>query len=579
MARNLLVVESPAKARTIKKYLGPDYEVLASYGHVRDLIPKDGAVEPENGFAMHYEPIARNAKHVNALSRAMKKATALYLATDPDREGEAISWHVAELLRGANVLDAKPVHRVVFHEITKRAINEAMASPREISTALVNAQQARRALDYLVGFNLSPLLWKKIRRGLSAGRVQSPALRMIVEREEEIERFEKREYWSIEADLENGGVEFAAKLARLEGVKIEQFSITDEAHAERARARVAGLCSPGGAAPALEARGHAERLGTGGQSVRAQRREEAAETEPRRAVHYLDASAGGGQKARLHREPDDAGRPAALRGCRCRGWRGRPHHLHAYRFDHPRGRGGDGDSRVHRENVRFRQRAARAACLSHARKKCAGGARGDPADLRRAHPGITRQGAGERPGEALRTGLETHGRLSDAARDDRYRRRGVHVRRRSPARHARPRRSSSRHRVDRGNPGFSRCLRRKCRRQEGREGAASAGSEAGRGNRSEGAATGAALHRASTPLLRGEPDTRAGRLRNRPSFDLCGDYFDASATGVRRVGETPLPADRRRPAGQCVRDRAFCRLRGLRIHRSSGRRSRCSVAR
>ena len=264
MARNLLVVESPAKARTIKKYLGPDYEVLASYGHVRDLIPKDGAVEPENGFAMHYESIARNAKHVNALSRAMKKAKALYLATDPDREGEAISWHVAELLRDANVLDAKPVHRVVFHEITKRAINEAMANPREISTALVNAQQARRALDYLVGFNLSPLLWKKIRRGLSAGRVQSPALRMIVEREEEIERFEKREYWSIEADLENGGVEFAAKLARLEGVKIEQFSITDEAHAERARARVAGLCSPGGAAPALEARGHAERLGPAG---------------------------------------------------------------------------------------------------------------------------------------------------------------------------------------------------------------------------------------------------------------------------------------------------------------------------
>ena len=264
MARNLLVVESPAKARTIKKYLGPDYEVLASYGHVRDLIPKDGAVEPENGFVMHYEPISRNAKHVNALSRAMKKANALYLATDPDREGEAISWHVAELLRGANVLDAKPVRRVVFHEITKRAINDAIASPREISTALVNAQQARRALDYLVGFNLSPLLWKKIRRGLSAGRVQSPALRMIVEREEEIERFKKREYWTIEADLENGGVEFAAKLVRLEGVKIEQFSITDEAHAERARVRLAGFCSPGEAAPALDARGHAEHLGRAG---------------------------------------------------------------------------------------------------------------------------------------------------------------------------------------------------------------------------------------------------------------------------------------------------------------------------
>ena len=262
MARILLVVESPAKARTIKKYLGADYEVLPSYGHVRDLVPKDGAVEPENGFLMHYEPISRNAKHVNALSRAMKKAKALYLATDPDREGEAISWHVAELLRDANVLDAKPVRRVVFHEITKRAINDAIARPRDISTSLVNAQQARRALDYLVGFNLSPLLWKKIRRGLSAGRVQSPALRMIVEREDEIERFERREYWTIEADLESSGVEFAAKLVRLEGEKIEQFSITDEARAVRARDRLAGLSSTGPArAFPADVRGQSEGAG------------------------------------------------------------------------------------------------------------------------------------------------------------------------------------------------------------------------------------------------------------------------------------------------------------------------------
>ena len=246
MARNLLVVESPAKARTIKKYLGPDYEILASYGHVRDLVPKDGAVEPENGFRMHYEPIERNEKHVKALGRAMKKAKALYLATDPDREGEAISWHVVELLRAAKALGTKPVHRVVFHEITKRAIAEAVERPREISDSLVNAQQARRALDYLVGFNLSPLLWKKIRRGLSAGRVQSPALRMIVEREDEIERFEKREYWTIEADLESAGIEFAARLVRLEGGKIEQFSITDEAHAVRARDRLAALSSADG---------------------------------------------------------------------------------------------------------------------------------------------------------------------------------------------------------------------------------------------------------------------------------------------------------------------------------------------
>ena len=245
MARNLVIVESPAKARTIKKYLGHDFEVLPSYGHVRDLIPKDGAVEPENGFHMHYELIARNARHVNALSRAMKRAEALYLATDPDREGEAISWHVVELLRGANVLDGKPVRRVVFHEITKRAINEAIAHPREISSSLVNAQQARRALDYLVGFNLSPLLWKKIRRGLSAGRVQSPALRMIVEREDEIERFERREYWTIEADLKSAGAGFAARLVRLEGEKVEQFSITDEARAVQVRDRLAASSSLG----------------------------------------------------------------------------------------------------------------------------------------------------------------------------------------------------------------------------------------------------------------------------------------------------------------------------------------------
>ncbi len=265
MTRKLLVVESPAKARTIKKYLGPDYEILASYGHVRDLVPKDGAVEPEKGFLMHYEPIERNEKHVKALSRAMKKAKALYLATDPDREGEAISWHVVELLRAAKALGAKPVHRVVFHEITKRAIAEAVDHPREISDSLVNAQQARRALDYLVGFNLSPLLWKKIRRGLSAGRVQSPALRMIVEREDEIERFVKREYWTIEADLTKAGIEFAARLVRLEGGKVEQFSITEEAQAQRARDRLAALSAadgrkiaqdrPEGAAGALRVHG------------------------------------------------------------------------------------------------------------------------------------------------------------------------------------------------------------------------------------------------------------------------------------------------------------------------------------
>ncbi len=238
MSKYLVIVESPAKARTIKKYLGPEYEVMASYGHVRDLVPKEGAVDPERGFAMRYEPIERNEKHVNAIARALKKADALYLATDPDREGEAISWHLLELLKEKGALGDKPVYRVVFHEITKRAIQEAIAHPRQIATELVNAQQARRALDYLVGFNLSPLLWRKIRRGLSAGRVQSPALRLIVEREEEIEAFERQEYWTIEADARKDEQPFSAKLVMLEGKKLEQFDIADEAQATAVRERL-----------------------------------------------------------------------------------------------------------------------------------------------------------------------------------------------------------------------------------------------------------------------------------------------------------------------------------------------------
>ena len=228
MTQHLVVVESPAKARTIKKYLGPDFEVLASYGHVRDLVPREGAVEPERDFEMHYEPIEKAQKHLSALGRAMKKADALYLATDPDREGEAIAWHVTEMLRERKALDTKPVYRVIFHEITRRAIREAVENARDISMALVNAQQARRALDYLVGFNLSPLLWKKIRRGLSAGRVQSPALRMIVEREDEIERFRPREYWTLDADLDRKGRSFAARLTHSGGKKLNRFSISHE---------------------------------------------------------------------------------------------------------------------------------------------------------------------------------------------------------------------------------------------------------------------------------------------------------------------------------------------------------------
>jgi DNA topoisomerase-1 len=228
MAENLVIVESPAKARTIKKYLGKDFEVLASYGHVRDLVPKEGAVDTEHGFAMRYQPLEKNQRHVEAISKALRKAKALYLATDPDREGEAIAWHLLEMLKERGEIGDRTVHRVAFYEITKNAIRAAVAAPREVSAPLVNAQQARRALDYLVGFNLSPLLWKKVRRGLSAGRVQSPALRMICEREAEIEAFKAQEYWTLDGEGEHSRQAFPLKLIEYGGTKVEQFSFTNQ---------------------------------------------------------------------------------------------------------------------------------------------------------------------------------------------------------------------------------------------------------------------------------------------------------------------------------------------------------------
>jgi len=228
MADNLVVVESPAKAKTIKKYLGKDFEVLASYGHVRDLVPKEGAVDTAHGYAMRYQVLEKNERHVESIARGLAKSKALYLATDPDREGEAIAWHLKEILQARGDLDGKTVHRVVFYEITRNAIRAAVAQPRDLSLDLVNAQQARRALDYLVGFNLSPLLWKKVRRGLSAGRVQSPALRMICEREEEIAAFVAQEYWTLDGEGAHQSPPFPLKLTEYGGKKVEQFSFTNE---------------------------------------------------------------------------------------------------------------------------------------------------------------------------------------------------------------------------------------------------------------------------------------------------------------------------------------------------------------
>jgi DNA topoisomerase-1 len=236
---DIVVVESPSKAKTINKYLGDKYTVLASFGHVRDLPPKDGSVRPDEDFAMSWEADERGQKHMAAIAKAVKGAKTLYLATDPDREGEAISWHVRAMLDDKNALKGVNVLRVTFNEITKTAVKAAMAAPRELDQPLIEAYLARRALDYLVGFTLSPVLWRKLPGSKSAGRVQSVSLRLICEREAEIEVFKSREYWTIEAGFTTpAGAPFPAKLTHYQGKKLEQFDLNDEAKAAAAKAAV-----------------------------------------------------------------------------------------------------------------------------------------------------------------------------------------------------------------------------------------------------------------------------------------------------------------------------------------------------
>ena len=236
----VVVVESPAKAKTINKYLGTDYSVFASYGHVRDLPPKDGSVDPKNNFEMLWEVSTDSKKHIKAISDALKKDNTLILATDPDREGEAISWHLEEALRKRRAINGNTqIQRVVFNAITKSAVSEAMKAPREIDSPLVEAYLARRALDYLVGFNLSPVLWRKLPGARSAGRVQSVCLRLIVEREMDIEAFNAQEYWSVHASLKSPrGQIFDARLVNLAGDKLEKFDLHNETQAELAVAAV-----------------------------------------------------------------------------------------------------------------------------------------------------------------------------------------------------------------------------------------------------------------------------------------------------------------------------------------------------
>lgn len=233
----LVIVESPAKAKTIEKYLGPGYKVLASYGHIRDLPVKDGSVRPDEDFAMDWEMYGDKASRVKAITDAAKTADRLILATDPDREGEAISWHVRELLKKRKVLP-KEVERVTFNAITKQTVTDAMKRPRELDQDLIDAYLARRALDYLFGFTLSPVLWRKLPGAKSAGRVQSVSLRLIVEREREIEAFRSQEYWSVVARMEHTGTEFAARLVRFEGEKLDKLTLGDEGAAMKAKALV-----------------------------------------------------------------------------------------------------------------------------------------------------------------------------------------------------------------------------------------------------------------------------------------------------------------------------------------------------
>src|SRR5258705_10130573 len=236
---NVVIVESPAKAKTINKYLGRDYKVVASYGHVRDLPAKDGSVRPDDDFALLWEVDGRSEKHVKAMAEAMRGADKLFLATDPDREGEAISWHVREVLKTRRALKDIDVKRVVFNEVTRNAVLDAFRHPREIDNELVEAYLARRALDYLVGFTLSPVLWRKLPGSRSAGRVQSVALRLICEREAEVEAFRPREYWTIEVDFTApDGTTFTARLTHVDGKKLDRFDLDSEAKARAAASKV-----------------------------------------------------------------------------------------------------------------------------------------------------------------------------------------------------------------------------------------------------------------------------------------------------------------------------------------------------
>ena len=336
----VVVVESPSKAKTINKYLGPGYEVLASFGHIRDLPAKDGSVDPDNNFKMLWEVDPQSQKRVNDIAHALKKADTLILATDPDREGEAISWHVLEALNEKKALKDQKVERVVFNAITKQSVTEAMKHPRAIDEALVDAYLARRALDYLVGFTLSPVLWRKLPGARSAGRVQSVALRLVCDRELEIEKFVAKEYWSIVAKLATPrGDSFEARLVGADGQKLQRLDIGSGVQATDLK-------------NALEGANFHRRL----------RRGQARTAQSAAALHHLDHAAGGQPQARLCARHRHAPGAASLRRRRDRRRDHRPHHLHAHRRHRPRA---GSDRRYPRDDRKELRQGIRARFAAH----------------------------------------------------------------------------------------------------------------------------------------------------------------------------------------------------------------------
>ena len=543
MADNLVIVESPAKAKTIKKYLGKDFDVLASYGHVRDLVPKEGAVDPDHGFAMHYQVIEKNEKHVDAIARALRKAKALYLATDPDREGEAISWHMQEILQAARRRSTASTCIASCSTRSRRTRSRKPSpQPRELSLDLVNAQQARRALDYLVGFNLSPVLWRKVQRGLSAGRVQSPALRMICEREEEIAAFKAREYWTIEAECAHPDAAVPAKLIEYQRQEIRAVQLHQRGAGARRRADHRGAARETARTARLGSQRHRDRT----QAAAAQSRRR--RSRPRRCSRKPRASS--------------ASTPAARCGSRSsstKAWRS--------------ARGSVGlitymrtdsvilaDEAMQRDPRRDRRDLRQGRALPKSRTSTRRSRRTRRKRTRRSGrrprritPADVEGKIDRRPAQALRADLEARGRLPDEPRDVRHGRRSTLAGR--TARSAR----SARQRHDPRRTGLHRRLR-------GRHATTPKTDDDDRKlpAMNEGDAVPLrdiarrpAFHRAAAALFGSLAGQGAGGIRHRPAVDLREHHPDAAESRIRGARQPPLHADRRRQDRQSLPDQAF----------------------